>query len=110
MPLLFAYGTLLDPAVQQRVFGRQLDGTPDTLAGVVHSTLAAGDGSDDRWPDLAATGRPEDVVHGRVLTLGDDELTAADAYETAAYTRTVVTLDSGTHAWVYRGVRPARPD
>ncbi|MEZ5415991.1 MAG: gamma-glutamylcyclotransferase family protein [Vicinamibacterales bacterium] len=109
MPRLFAYGTLLDPAVQQRVFGRQLDGTADALAGVVRATLAAGDGSGDAWPDLAVTGRPDDVVAGRLFKLSDAELAAADAYETAAYARTAVTLASGTRAWVYRGVRQAFP-
>lgn len=106
MPLLFAYGSLLDHAVQQRVFGRRLDGTPDALSGVVRATLTVDDGdARGSWPDLAATGRVADVVPGQVLTLSDAELAAADAYETAAYTRAVVTLASGTRAWVYRGVR-----
>ncbi len=106
MPLLFAYGTLLDAAVQQRLFGRQLDGIADALIGVVRTTLSVTDG-DTRgsWPDLASTGRAGDVVLGQVLSLSDAELAAADAYETTAYTRAVVTLVSGTRAWVYRGVR-----
>lgn len=110
MPLLFAYGTLLDPAVQLRVFGRQLDGTPDMLIGVVRVTLTVDD--DDvrgSWPDLASTGRAEDVVPGQVLALSDTELAAADAYETSAYARGEVTLVSGTRAWVYRGAQVDHP-
>lgn len=108
MPQLFAYGTLLDPHVQARVFGRRLDGTPDALSGVVRATLTVAEGdARGSWPDLASTGRADDVVNGQVLTLSDAELVAADAYETAAYTRDVVVLASGTRAWVYRGVRSA---
>lgn len=106
MPLLFAYGTLLDAAVQRPVFGRRLDGRPDALGSVVRATLTVSDGDvRGSWPDLASTGRAEDVVRGQVLLLSDADLDAADAYETAAYTRQVVTLVSGTRAWVYRGVR-----
>lgn len=105
MPLLFAYGTLLDRAVQHRVFGRHLDGTPDALAGVARSTLVVAEGdARGSWPDLADTGRADDVVRGQVFRVSDAELAAADDYETSAYTRTIVPLVSGTAAWVYRGV------
>lgn len=104
MPLLFAYGTLLDANVQQRVFGHQLDGIADALKGVVRTTLTVDEGdSRGSWPDLASTGRAEDIVRGQVLTLSEADLAAADAYETAAYRRDLVTLASGTRAWVYRG-------
>lgn len=105
MPLLFAYGTLLDPRVQRRVFGRQLDGRADTLAGFVRSTLdpvGSADG-DAPWPDIAPSGDASDVVTGEVFAIGDADLAAADAYETDAYVRHRVTLGSGADAWVYVG-------
>lgn len=98
MPDLFAYGTLLDERVQRAVFGRGVAGRPDHLAGHTRTVTRVGAG---RYPNVAHTGRPTDLVAGAVLALSEDELRAADAYETAAYERRVVTLASGTAAWVY---------
>jgi gamma-glutamylcyclotransferase (GGCT)/AIG2-like uncharacterized protein YtfP len=103
MPLLFAYGTLLDEHVQRAVFGRHLEGRPDVLAGFVGAVaeFRAADGSLARYPNIVQTSRPADTVPGRVFELSDDDLRAADGYETSAYERQRVTLASGTTAWVY---------
>ena len=98
MPLLFAYGTLLDERVQRAVFGRRLHGRPDVLAGYVRAFVEVGDA---RYPNVVATGRTADVVPGEIFELTEDDLRAADVYETAAYTRPEVTLTSGLTAWVY---------
>src|SRR5690242_227387 len=43
MPLLFSYGTLRDPAVQLRVFGRTLSGTADHLLGFAQTSFEVRD-------------------------------------------------------------------
>lgn len=97
---LFAYGTLLDGAVQTMVFGRTFSGDADTLMGYIKTSVAL-DG--ERYPNVmpAENGR----VEGRVLHLTAHELALADAYETESYARIRVALESGRQAWLY--VAPA---
>jgi gamma-glutamylcyclotransferase (GGCT)/AIG2-like uncharacterized protein YtfP len=47
------------------------------------------------------TGRADDRITGAVFLLTQEELAATDAYETDAYARVEVTLESGRQAWVY---------
>jgi gamma-glutamylcyclotransferase (GGCT)/AIG2-like uncharacterized protein YtfP len=52
--------------------------------------------------NVTFTGRPEDRVPGTVFEITDDELVAADRYESGeAYSRVRAALASGRHAWVY---------
>lgn len=95
---LFAYGTLQTEAVQLYVFGRTLEGEPDTLIG--YRLLVA----DHR--NLKFTGNPSDIVEGTVFTVTKSELEQVDAYEPARYQRTLVQLRSGIHAWVYLNASP----
>ena len=109
MPLLFSYGTLQQEAVQLSTFGRVLEGRPDALIGFQQSLFQIDD------PEFVATsgkahhaivrptGNPHDRVSGTVFELTDDELTAADRYEPAGYTRVSTKLASGRQAWVYAG-------
>ncbi len=104
---LFSYGTLRQAEVQIANYGRLLDGAPDVLAGhrlvpvaiadpdvvrisgkAVHTIAVASDDSADR-------------IDGIVFVLTEPELTATDAYETDAYARIEVRLESGRSAWVY---------
>lgn len=107
MPYLFAYGTLLDARIQRSVFGRPIDGRPDRLPGYVASVVRV-DGA-SAYPNVAHTGRATDLVEGEVLNLSEDDLRAADAYETSAYERRVVALASGTSAWIYVADTPGAP-
>ncbi|GMW00447.1 MAG: hypothetical protein AMXMBFR84_15840 [Candidatus Hydrogenedentota bacterium] len=93
---LFAYGTLLDPPVQRELFGRIVDGTPDTLTGFSRTTVEV---QGSVYPDLRP--KPGGRVEGRVLLLTTDDLHRADAYETDAYIREQLILESGRAAWVY---------
>lgn len=99
MERLFAYGTLLNEAVQRSVIGRRIDGTPDAIEGYVRTSLRDGT---YRFPNLVphASGR----VEGRVLEVRGDELARIDQYEGDLYRRERVTLASGTEAWVYFGI------
>lgn len=93
---LFVYGTLADPAVQNRLFGRQIVGSPDLLDGHVLGSVEV---EGRRYLNVvpAAGG----TVSGRILEVGPDELRAADDYETDAYERKKTVLRSGIEVWIY---------
>lgn len=94
---LFVYGTLLDPAVQSRVFGRITSGQPDKLAGYKKDHIRLGG---NIYPII----RPKagGMVEGAVLSVTLAELALIDQYEGDAYQRRKVSLVSGRQAWVYR--------
>ena len=105
--LLFSYGTLRLPAVQEATFGRRMPVRDAVLPGYVLDTVAITDphvievsGSAEH-PFARPTGNPHDVVQGAVLELTDDDLAAADEYEVDDYTRIAVTLATGETAWLY---------
>src|SRR5215813_4594110 len=107
MPLLFSYGTLQQEAVQLSTFGRHLRGYPDALVGFEQTVLTIEDpafvatsGKADH-AIVKFTGRNDRRVNGMVFEVTESELTRADAYEPAGYTRIVATLASGKQAWVY---------
>lgn len=107
MPLLFSYGTLQQPAVQQSTFGRLLEGSADALVGYEQSLFEVKD------PEFVATsgkahhatarftGNRESWVPGMVFDVTERELQSADAYEPEGYVRVLAELASGKQAWVY---------
>jgi gamma-glutamylcyclotransferase (GGCT)/AIG2-like uncharacterized protein YtfP len=104
---LFSYGTLRQSEVQRALFGREVDSAPDALIGYALSTVLIGDPAVVETSGLeehlivSETGNPFDRVEGIVLSLTPADLAAADAYETADYTRVTVTLASGVRAFLY---------
>lgn len=107
MPLIFSYGTLRDPAVQRAVFGRELTGRDDRIAGfrvdrvrITDPHVLAVSGR-THHPILSATGDPGDTVDGSVLEVTGAELVRADDYEVDDYERVAAPLASGGTAWVY---------
>lgn len=101
---LFAYGTLLDAAIQLEVFGRMLTGVPDQLQGYeLHQNAVEG-----IYPDIESSSDNRAVVSGYRFIIQPYELTLADAYETELYIRKWVTLNSGVEAWVYIGAATNR--
>jgi gamma-glutamylcyclotransferase (GGCT)/AIG2-like uncharacterized protein YtfP len=106
---LFSYGTLRQADVQLAIFGRLLEGRPDTLPGFALAPLPITD------PHVVATsgsavhtiarrtGVPADLVHGVVFDINSAELAAVDAYEVDAYARIEVRLGSGALAFIYVG-------
>ena len=111
MPLLFSYGTLQEPAIQQATFGRLLTGWPDVLPGYQPARAPIRD-PDERarsgkthYANIVGTGRDEDRVPGMVFEVSQSELEAADEYEARAdYERVTVTTVSGREVWVFRCV------
>ena len=111
MPLLFSYGTLQQEAVQLSTFGRLLQGHRDELVGFEQAIFEVDD------PEFVVTsgkahhaivrfsGRSNSRVSGTAFEVTDAELTKADEYEPAGYTRITTTLASGKEAWVYADAR-----
>jgi gamma-glutamylcyclotransferase (GGCT)/AIG2-like uncharacterized protein YtfP len=94
--LIFTYGSLLIPEVQEAVIGRRIAGTPDRLRGFCKTTLK--DGADS-FPNL--TPDQDARVEGRVIEVTQHELERIDMYEGDLYVRRKVTLESGKETWVY---------
>lgn len=94
---LFVYGTLLDPQVQQMVFGQEVPGQPDRLPGYEKRERSVA----GRYPEVLPAAREGAFVEGRRLEVGASGLRRADAYETTLYYRRLVQLESGARAWVY---------
>ncbi|MFJ8045553.1 gamma-glutamylcyclotransferase family protein [Kitasatospora sp. NPDC096147] len=111
---LFSYGTLQLEQVQLDRFGRVLEGSADALPGhrmtvlrITDPAVIATSGT-DRHPLVLRSEDPEDSVEGRVFTITDEELAAADDYEVDDYARREVVLASGTTAWVYLAAEQGR--
>lgn len=96
MNRLFAYGTLKNPNVQKEVLERVIDGKEDTLEGFKKSKIRI---KEIEYPILIPDKTSK--VEGHVLQITDDELEKIDKYETSAYRRIKVKLQSGEDAWAY---------
>jgi gamma-glutamylcyclotransferase (GGCT)/AIG2-like uncharacterized protein YtfP len=107
MILLFSYGTLQQDEVQLSSFGRLLDGQEDAMPGFRQSMIEITDPDVIRTsgrrfhPIVEASGDPADEVKGKVFSITEAELRAADDYEVSDYKRILVPLRSGNSAWVY---------
>jgi gamma-glutamylcyclotransferase (GGCT)/AIG2-like uncharacterized protein YtfP len=111
--LLFSYGTLQYRNIQIAHFGRELAGHADTLPGYRRGKVPINDpevvasSGETHYENLLPGSSPEDEVHGMVYEITGQELAAADKYEADAdYERILVTLRSGTQAWVYLCASP----
>jgi gamma-glutamylcyclotransferase (GGCT)/AIG2-like uncharacterized protein YtfP len=93
---LFVYGTLMNPLVQQRVFGRTAVGKADKLVGYKKDLIYLGSGV---YPII----KPEagSSVEGMVIEVTQAELKLIDWYEGKVYQRKKARLASGQPAWVY---------
>ena len=116
MALLFSYGTLQRPAVQQSTFGRLLVGTADQLVGfetasvpITDTRIVAVTGS-SHYANVVFNGRPDSRVDGMAFEVTAAELEAADRYEReAGYVRLQTVLASHRVAWVYMHRSGSRP-
>jgi gamma-glutamylcyclotransferase (GGCT)/AIG2-like uncharacterized protein YtfP len=94
LELLFVYGTLHEPAVQIRLIGHTVPSEPDTLGGYERDFSLLP-------PYPVAMPAENSEIDGHVLEITAEELILFDIYETEAYQRIRVTLQSGKEAWVY---------
>lgn len=104
--LLFSYGTLRQPEVQQALFGRPLEGAADAMTGwrtrmieVTDPDVIAKSGTRFH-PLVERSETPGDKVEGMAFEVTQAELLSADAYE-VDYQRLEVDLLSGRKAWFY---------
>jgi len=95
---LFTYGTLQIPSVQKLLVGREIPMTADALPGFIKKNVLLGD---EVYPILTPDPDGTNLVDGMVLEVTPEELRRFDIYETSAYKRIEVTLQSGGVAWVY---------
>jgi len=93
---LFAYGTLMKPAVQKEVLGREIITEPDILEGYAKTII---DINGIIYPILIETDGSK--VKGRCLDITEEDLPLLDDYETEAYKRIKVKLKSGKKAYTY---------
>jgi gamma-glutamylcyclotransferase (GGCT)/AIG2-like uncharacterized protein YtfP len=109
MAALFSYGTLRQSEVQLATYGRLLDATPDALIGYRLERVLIEDPHVVQLSGKAVhtiareSGDPADRIPGMLFELTEAELASTDAYESAAYARITVTLESGRVAFVYVG-------
>ena len=94
--LIFTYGTLLLPSVQETVIGRSVPGVPDRLRGFRKTTIRDGQ---DSFPNLEP--QTDGLIDGQVISVSQAELNRIDHYEGDLYVRHRVTLESGTVTWIY---------
>jgi hypothetical protein len=95
---VFAYGTLRDPNVQQKVIGKKIAGTPDRLEGCIKSHFEHGDRKTHPVILCPIEGHG---VDGLTLAVTPEDLQKMDTYQSDIYRRQKVTLKSGVSAWTY---------
>lgn len=93
---LFVYGTLKNPKVQRRVFGRVEKGIPDILKGYKRSKVMI---NNKIYPIIIPS---NGSIRGLIISVTTKELKLIDKYETNAYKKKKIVLKSGKVAWVYQ--------
>lgn len=101
---VFSYGTLQDPEVQKELYNRVLEGQPDRISGYVLESINLPDSSFNyiSYSIAKLTGNPQDIIEGFVFYLSEHELKITDTYESEAYERFKIKLDSGIEAIMYQ--------
>jgi gamma-glutamylcyclotransferase (GGCT)/AIG2-like uncharacterized protein YtfP len=99
---LFTYGTLQHEDVQENLFGRILDGTPEKLIGYVLKRIEIEEEFGIvQYPIIVETKNTDDFIDGFVYEITEKELNQADLYEGVHYKREEVYLQSNQKAWAY---------
>jgi gamma-glutamylcyclotransferase (GGCT)/AIG2-like uncharacterized protein YtfP len=102
MQKLFTYGTLQNDDIQETIFGRHLQGTPETLIGyVIKEIQIEEEFGIVYYPIIMETNNPEDTINGIVYEINSNDLRQADLYEGLHYKRVEVHLQSNEKAWAY---------
>jgi gamma-glutamylcyclotransferase (GGCT)/AIG2-like uncharacterized protein YtfP len=105
MEKLFAYGNLKEEDIQETVFGRLLQGVPETLMGyIVKEIKIEEEYGIESYPIIEATENKEDTISGIVYEVTLQELQLADRYEGKHYNRMQVQLQSNQTAWAFTAI------
>ena len=92
---LFIYGSLRDKEVQEQLFGKHLDTTPQTLQGYKKiPTYIEGQRYATILPD------PHHTVEGDIILVSEEELKKIDSYEYPEFQRKPIEIE-GKKVWVY---------
>lgn len=103
--LLFSYGTLQNPVVQVKTFGRELTGYSDQLLGYQLAMIEIQDSnviklSSQSFHPIARANKSEHIS-GKVFKVTTEELAQSDLYEVKDYKRVLGKMASGICAWAY---------
>lgn len=102
MQKLFTYGTLQETEVQQDLFGRILQGTPETLVGYeLNEIQIEEEFGIAYYPIITKTDDSNDTISGTLYEVTMKEIHQADLYEGLHYKRVEVLLQSNQKAWAY---------
>lgn len=102
MEKLFAYGNLREKDIQETVFGRILEGVPESLVGyAVKEIQIEEEYGIDTYPIITPTQNQDDTIDGILYDLTLRELQLADTYEGKHYKRIRVQLKSNEVAWAF---------
>ncbi|QCK15656.1 gamma-glutamylcyclotransferase family protein [Mangrovivirga cuniculi] len=106
MNKLFAYGTLLEVPIQEKLFSRILKGKKDSLTGFRKSNIHCLENIDGEeiystYPAISKSGSNNEVLEGYLYELTDKELKIADKYEGLEYQRISILTNNGHQAYVY---------
>lgn len=93
---LFAYGSLLEPGTQARVFGCARVGEIDWADGYALEAI-----EHEGAQHVRAFPKEGGRLRGQRFEVSDAELRSADLYEGESYVRKVVILEGGSCAWMY---------
>lgn len=93
---LFVYGTLKEPKLQIKVIGRKPESSPDVLIDYKKSKIKI---NNKIYP--ISIQKKNSSVSGLVISITTKELKIIDEYETNAYKRKKVVLESKRNVWVY---------
>lgn len=105
MEKLFAYGNLKEEDIQETVFGRLLQGVPETLVGyIVKEIKIEEEYGIESYPIIEATENKADTISGIVYEVTLQELQLADRYEGKHYNRMQVQLQSNQTAWAFTAI------
>lgn len=102
MEKLFSYGTLRSKEIQRQVFNRVLTGKADQVLGYKLKSLQIEEefGMAD-YVVVVPSENPTDIIHGVVFEVSIADLAKVDLFESNAYKRVEVKLQSGEVAWIY---------
>lgn len=102
MQKLFTYGTLQNEDIQENLFGRILQGTPEILIGYKLNEIQIEEEFGlMQYPIITETNKPEDTISGIVYEITTNDLHQADLYEGLHYKRVEVHLQSNEIVWAY---------
>jgi gamma-glutamylcyclotransferase (GGCT)/AIG2-like uncharacterized protein YtfP len=106
MEQLFAYGTLKNKDVQEKIFGRVLKGQPETLKGYTIKEIQIEEEYGlEPYPIIVQTKNQENTIDGILYELSMEDIQKADIYEGKYYQRIQVQLQSNQLAWVYSAAK-----